>query len=77
MPALDLFRDAASRLGWIIMSSYNTRSDGPPEPNLKAINAMLRSAQESLSIDTARFYLAGFSGTAKAALQFAGAMWRG
>jgi predicted esterase len=74
LPALDLFRDAASRQGWIIMSSYNTRSDGPPEPNLKAINAMLRSAQESLSIDTARFCLAGFSGTAKAALQFAVAL---
>ena len=56
------------------MSSYNTRSDGPPEPNLKAMDAMLRSAQDSLSIDPSRFYLAGFSGTARAALRFAVAL---
>jgi predicted esterase len=72
--ALNLFRDAASRRGWIIMSSYNTRSDGPPEPNLNAMDAMLRSAQDSLSIDPSRFYLAGFSGTARAALRFAVAL---
>jgi predicted esterase len=68
---LNLFRDAAARLGWIIMSSYNTLSDGPPEPNVNAMDAMLRSAQESLSIDLSRLYLAGFSGTARAALRFA------
>jgi predicted esterase len=72
--ALDLFRDAASRLGWIIMSSYNTRSDAPHEPNLAAMDAMLRSAQESLSVDASRFYLAGFSGTARAVLSFAVAL---
>lgn len=72
--ALDLFRGAASRLGWIIMSSYNTRSDGPPEPNLNAMDAMLRAAQDSLSIDPSRFYLAGFSGTARAVLRFAVAL---
>jgi predicted esterase len=71
LPALKLFEDAAARLGWIIMSSYNTRSDGPAEPNLNAMDAMLRSAQESLSIDPRRLYLAGFSGTARAALRFA------
>lgn len=69
--ALNLFRDAATRLGWVIMSSYNTLSDGPPEPNVKAMDAMLRSAQESLSIDLSRLYLAGFSGTARAVLRFA------
>jgi predicted esterase len=72
--ALDLFRDAASRLGWIVMSSYNTRSDGPPQPNLNAMAAMLRSAQDSLAIDPSRMYLAGFSGTARAVLRFAVAL---
>ena len=52
------------------MSSYNTLSDGPPEPNVAAVNAMLASAA-GWSIDTSRLYLAGFSGTARAALAFA------
>jgi predicted esterase len=68
---LKLFQDAAARLGWIVLSSYNTLSDGPPEPNVNALNAMLASAQARLSIDPSRLYLAGFSGTARAALQFA------
>ena len=72
---LHLFQDAAARLGWIVMSSYNTLSDGPsPEPNVVAVNAMLASAQARWSIDTARLYLAGFSGTARAALAFAVAL---
>jgi len=57
-----LFEDAAARLGWVVMSSYNTLSDGPPEPNVNAMNAMLASAQR-LAIDPGRVYLAGFSGT--------------
>jgi predicted esterase len=65
-----LFEDAAARLGWIVMSSYNSLSDGPPEANVTAMNAMLASAQ-NLAIDTSRLYLAGFSGTARAALRFA------
>ena len=65
-----LFEDAAARLGWIVMSSYNSLSDGPPEANVTAMNAMLASTQR-LAIDTSRLYLAGFSGTARAALRFA------
>jgi predicted esterase len=72
--ALQLFHEAAARLGWIVMSSYNTLSDGPPEPNVAAVNAMLASAQARWSIDTSRLYLAGFSGTARAALAFAVAL---
>ena len=34
--ALKLFQDRAARLGWVIVSSYNTLSDGPPEPNVDA-----------------------------------------
>src|SRR6266699_5733194 len=43
--SLKLFQDAAARLGWVILSSYNTLSDGPPEPNVNAVNAMLAWAQ--------------------------------
>ncbi|HEX9705935.1 MAG TPA: hypothetical protein VGA20_11870 [Gemmatimonadales bacterium] len=68
--ALDLFKDAASQLGWIVLSSYNSLSDGPPEPNERAMNAMLAAGDE-LGGDASRTYLAGFSGTARAVLQFA------
>jgi hypothetical protein len=44
---LKLFQEAAARLDWIIMSSYNTLSDGPAEPNFVAMNAMLVSRAES------------------------------
>lgn len=73
--AEQLFEDAAARLGWIVLSSYNTLSDGPAQPNVTAMNAMLASAQR-LSADPSRLYLAGFSGTARVALRFA-AMLRG
>src|SRR5829696_1603308 len=69
--ALKLFQEGAARRGWVVMSSYNSLSDGPPEPNLNAMEAMLRSAQGRLSIDGSRLYLAGFSGTARAVLRFA------
>src|SRR5512143_3793124 len=34
--AAELFRDSAAAYGWIIVSSDNTRSDGPWEPNARA-----------------------------------------
>src|SRR5690348_10277589 len=72
--ALKLFQDRAAGLGWVIVSSYNTLSDGPPEPNVDAVNAMLAWAQAHPSLDPTRLYLAGFSGTARAALGFAVAL---
>jgi len=72
--SLKLFQDHAARLGWVILSSYNTLSDGPPEPNVDAVNAMLAWAQARPSLDPTRLYLAGFSGTARAALGFAVAL---
>src|SRR2546427_360766 len=72
--ALKLFQDRAARLGWVILSSYNTLSDGPPEPNVDAVTAMLAWAQAHPSLDPTRLYLAGFSGTARAALGFAVAL---
>ena len=59
------FREAADRLGYIAISSYNTLSDGPAEPNYSAMNAMLADVQRSLPVDSRRFYLVGFSGTAR------------
>src|SRR5262245_3443717 len=62
---LQRFQPAAERLGYIAISSYNTLSDGPSEPNYKAMNAMLDDAQQSLPADSRRLYLVGFSGTAR------------
>jgi predicted esterase len=59
------FQPVAERLGYIAISSYNTLSDGPAEPNYKAMNAMLDDVQRSLPVDSRRFYLVGFSGTAR------------
>jgi predicted esterase len=70
--ALELFRDGAERTGIIVMSSYDSRSDvSDVQVNTRAINAMLGSAQDRLSIDPHRIYLAGLSGTARAATAFA------
>jgi len=56
---------AAERFGYVVMSSYNTLSDGPSEPNYAAMDAMLEDVQRHLSVDSRRFYLVGFSGTAR------------
>src|SRR5256884_5010612 len=71
---LKLFQAAAARLRWVVLSSYHTLSDGPPEPNVNAVNAMLAWAQTHPALDPTRLYLAGFSGTARAALGFAVAL---
>ncbi|MGH9868722.1 MAG: hypothetical protein ACREAA_11240 [Candidatus Polarisedimenticolia bacterium] len=67
---LELFRPGADRLGYILISSYDTSSDGAWEPNEKAVRAMLPDARRRFSIDPKRLYLAGFSGTARAAWDF-------
>lgn len=63
---LRLVQPAAERLGYVVMSSYNSLSDGPAQPNIDALNAMLIDAQRVLAIDARRLYLMGFSGTARA-----------
>ena len=68
---LKLFQAAAERYGYIVMSSYQTRSDGPVEPNDRAVNAILADAQTRYSVDTRRFYFAGFSGTGRLAWYYA------
>ena len=61
----ELFRAAAERYGYILISSHDTTSDGPMEPNLRAIQAMWADAHAWFRIDDRRTYLAGFSGTAR------------
>ena len=69
---LELFREAAERHGWVLMSSYNTLSDVDTAyaTNERALNAMLDDAQRRWSLDRRRVYLAGFSGTARNAWIF-------
>jgi len=63
------FQPVAERLGYIVISSYNTLSDGPAEPNYSAMAAMLDDVQRSLPVNSRRFHLVGFSGTARFAWQ--------
>ena len=62
---LDRVREVADRLGYIVLSSWNSRSDEPEDHNADAINAILDDADRLLSIDPHRIYLVGQSGTAR------------
>jgi predicted esterase len=70
---LERFRPAAERYGFVVMSSWHTLSDADSSfaVNEASLDAMLRDAQERFSADARRFYLAGFSGTARHAWHFA------
>lgn len=70
MIGLELFREGAEQNGYILVSSYNSRSDGAPGLNHKAMNAMLPDVQKRFSVNTGRVYLAGFSGTARVSWDF-------
>lgn len=70
--AADVFRPAAERLGWIVISSYNTASDGAGRSNASAIKAMWIDSHDMFAIDDRRTYVAGLSGTARMAAVFAG-----
>ena len=61
--AAELFRDAADRYGWILVSSNDTRSDATWEPNAKALAALLPEISR-FAIDPRRVYATGFSGGA-------------
>lgn len=62
--AAGIFRESAERLGWIIASSNNTMSDGPWEPNRRALAAMWPDVRAAYAVDERRIYAAGFSGGA-------------
>ena len=67
---LILFRKAAERHGYIIASSFDTRSDTPQPVNRNAMYALLPDLEARFSLDVRRNYLVGFSGTARAAWGF-------
>lgn len=67
---MELARPAAERLGWIVVSSYDTRSDVEISPNARALEAMLADVQRLLSVQPGRIYLGGFSGTSREGWNF-------
>jgi predicted esterase len=71
---LNIVRGIAARVGWIVLSSYESASDDTTAPNAAAVNVMLTDAQAMLNVDQRRIYLAGFSGLARAIWPFANAM---
>lgn len=62
---LELFRPAAEDLGYVLVSSYDTASDGPREPNILALRALLPEIEARFSPAPGRIYFTGFSGTAR------------
>ena len=69
---LEQFRAAAERLGYVLVSSYNTASDTAEDLNTPALEAMLNDSTRMFALDDRRFYLGGFSGTARTVWEFAG-----
>lgn len=61
--AAEVFRAAAEELGWIVLSSNDTRSDGPVEPNVGAVRALWAEVHSRYRADPRRIHAAGFSGT--------------
>jgi len=61
----ELFRPAAEAHGWIVVSSWNTASDGPMEPNFTAIHALWADTHARFAVDDSRVYAAGYSGTVR------------
>ena len=70
IPGIERFLPAAERRGYVVLSSYQSRSDTLREVNYKALNALLTDSQRRFSIDLHRLYLAGMSGTAHAVWRF-------
>jgi predicted esterase len=66
-------REGAERYGFVVASSYTSRSDEETDPNPKSLAAMWRDTHARLALDVKRAYAAGFSGTARSALRMADA----
>lgn len=67
---LERIRPVAARLGYIVISSWNSRSDEPVDHNASAVDAILNDADRMLAIDPHRVYLVGQSGTARSGWLF-------
>jgi tetratricopeptide (TPR) repeat protein len=70
VPGVERFLSAAERHGYVILSSYQSRSDTKQEVNVRALDALIEEARR-YRVDTRRLYLAGLSGTAHASWRFA------
>ena len=68
---LQSLRAAADELGFIIASSYKSASDESNGPNVTAMREMWIATHAKFSIDDKRVYVAGFSGTVRAAVLLA------
>ena len=62
---LRLFRPAAERYGYVILSSSNSRSDSTVDPTARALAALFAETERRYAAEVHRLYLAGFSGTAR------------
>ena len=62
---IELFREAAERLGWILISSNHYLSDDPNAKNFDVLKAMWSDAHKWFSVDERRVYATGFSGGAR------------
>jgi predicted esterase len=63
----ELFRPAAERYGWVLVSSNDSASDAGWEKMRAPAAAIVADALERLAVDQRRLHLGGFSGTARAA----------
>lgn len=62
------FRAAAEKYGLVIVSSNRSMSDSSSDPNVDAMRAMWVDTHLKFKIDPQRIYIAGLSGTARAAI---------
>lgn len=67
----ELFRAGAERYGYVVASSNTSASDRPDDPNPAALSAMWTDTHARFAIDDRRIYLAGMSGTVRAAVELA------
>ena len=61
LESLRLAVDGARRHDWVVLSSYQSRSDTQEEITLEAIRALLDEAQNYIAFDPRRLYFAGMS----------------
>lgn len=65
---VETYRAAAEAYGYVVAGSNNSRN-GPWEPSIASLKAMLADIGRRLSIDPNRVYMTGMSGGARVALQ--------
>lgn len=62
---LEMARAGAAEHGWILISSWQSRSDDEESITIDALQALLKETGEHYPYDPKRLYLAGMSGTSK------------